>query len=270
MRQYIDLAVLPLAQTHAWVETFLTDAAPALTRVRVHRLKWPTEHLFTSDVQVQTSVRRHSIMTPMSQQEESNSDEMPIHYLARNAIALRRYDACLIPVDFDSLAWSRQALSAVPRGPFIPLIGVLNQLKAASMQDLTELGMTDYVRLPICTEEFRARLLNAINRMPRSTSLRECDGQAPYGARVVQTTRVARRLNTSRLRAMGFKDAKQAMIDKFEFDFLNDMLSRHEGNISMAARAARKHRRAFWELMRKHGIIAQPQKADSDISSNNG
>lgn len=270
MRQYIDLAVLPLAQTHAWVETFLTDVAPALTRVRVHRLKWPTEHLLTSNVQTQTSTLRHSFLTPMNQLEESNDNEIPYQYLARNTIALRRFDACLIPVDFESLAWSRQALSAVPRGPFIPLIGVLNQLKAASMQDLIELGMTDYVRLPICTEEFRARLLTAINRMPRSTSLRECDEQAPYGARVVQTTREARRLTMSRLRAMGFKDAKQAMIDKFELDFLNDMLSRHEGNISMAARAARKHRRAFWELMRKHGIIAQPQKADSDISSNNG
>ena len=35
------------------------------------------------------------------------------------------------------------------------------------------------------------------------------------------------------------------------------MLHLHQGNISRAARAADKNRRAFWELIRKHGIDAQ-------------
>jgi hypothetical protein len=261
MRQYIDLAILPLAPSHTWVETFLIDVLPALTRVRVHRLTWPSEYVFTSDVQVDIQTQRGDLAYSLTQPPPLS---LPHQYLARNTIALRRYDACLVPVDFESLAWTRQALSAIPRGPFIPLIGVLNLLKAASIQDLTELGMADFVRLPICTEEFRARLLSAMNRMPRSTSLRECDGQAPYGGNVVQPTRDARRLTASRLRAMGFKDAKQAMIDKFECDFLTDTLNRHEGNISLAARAARKHRRAFWELMRKHGISAHSYKPESE------
>jgi hypothetical protein len=155
-------------------------------------------------------------------------------------------------------------LAAIPRGPFIPLIGVLNNLKAASMQDLIELGLADYIRLPLCTEEFRARLLTTITRMPRSTSLRECDAQAPYVVTPLQPAREIRKLTSRSLRAMGFKDAKQAMIDKFECDYLSDSLIRHDGNIAMAARAARKHRRAFWELMRKHGITAVPYKPELD------
>jgi len=237
MRQHIDLAILPLTYPAPWFENFLIEAVPALARVRLHQLDWPEPNL---------------------------SNMLPYIYLARNSISLRRYDACIIPVDFDSLAWTRQALAAIPRGPFIPLIGVLNNLKAASMQDLVELGLADFIRLPICTEEFRARLLTAITRMPRSTSLRECDGQTPYEVAATQPVREIRKLTQRNLRAMGFKDAKQAMIDKFECEYLSDSLIRHEGNIAMAARAARKHRRAFWELMRKHGITAVPFKPEPD------
>ncbi len=237
MRQHIDLAILPSVHPAPWFETFLIEAAPALARVRVHRLDWPEAQL---------------------------AEQLPYLYLARNTVALRRYDACIIPVDFDSLAWTRQALAAIPRGPFIPLIGVLSNLKAASMQDLIELGLADFIRLPLCTEEFRARLLSAITRMPRSTNLRECDGQTPYGVTPIQPVREVKKLTPRSLRSMGFKDAKQAMIDKFECDYLSDSLIRHEGNIAMAARAARKHRRAFWELMRKHGITADLFKPEPD------
>lgn len=237
MRQHIDLAILPPTHPAPWFETFLIEAAPALAKVKVHRLEWP---------------------------EAQNVVERPYVYLARNTVALRRYDACIIPVDLDSLGWTRQALAAIPRGPFIPLIGVLNNLKAASMQDLIELGLADFIRLPMCTEEFRARLLSAITRMPRSTSLRESDGQAPYGVTLTQPVKDVKKLTPRSLRAMGFKDAKQAMIDKFECDYLSDSLIRHEGNIAMAARAARKHRRAFWELMRKHGITADLYKPEAE------
>jgi len=34
------------------------------------------------------------------------------------------------------------------------------------------------------------------------------------------------------------------------------MLILNDGNISKAARAAKKNRRAFWELMRKHDVAA--------------
>jgi DNA-binding NtrC family response regulator len=53
-----------------------------------------------------------------------------------------------------------------------------------------------------------------------------------------------------------FNRAKAKFVVQFEREYIERILLAHEGNISSAARAANKHRRAFWELMRKHGIDA--------------
>ena len=42
-------------------------------------------------------------------------------------------------------------------------------------------------------------------------------------------------------------------------------LSRHHGNVARAARASSKHRRAFWALMRKHGIDAAPYRRQAAL-----
>jgi DNA-binding NtrC family response regulator len=51
-----------------------------------------------------------------------------------------------------------------------------------------------------------------------------------------------------------FKEAKAAQIAQFERAYLVDVLSSCNGNITQAARVARKNRRAFWQLIRKHQI----------------
>jgi two-component system, NtrC family, response regulator GlrR len=51
-----------------------------------------------------------------------------------------------------------------------------------------------------------------------------------------------------------FRTKKARVIRDFERDYLQKMLDRHEGNITHAAQAAAKNRRAFWELLRKHGL----------------
>jgi two-component system response regulator GlrR len=51
-----------------------------------------------------------------------------------------------------------------------------------------------------------------------------------------------------------FRTEKARVIRAFERDYLQKMLDRHEGNITHAAQAAAKNRRAFWELLRKHGL----------------
>ncbi len=53
-----------------------------------------------------------------------------------------------------------------------------------------------------------------------------------------------------------FKQAKARVVERFERGYVEDMLLAHDGNISRAARAAKKDRRAFWELIRKHHIDA--------------
>lgn len=54
-----------------------------------------------------------------------------------------------------------------------------------------------------------------------------------------------------------FKQAKKKVVDEFERTYVSQMLAAFGGNISRAAKAARKNRRAFWEIMKKHRIRAQ-------------
>ena len=51
-----------------------------------------------------------------------------------------------------------------------------------------------------------------------------------------------------------FREAKAQIITEFEREYILRLLGSCEGNVSEAARAAGKNRRAFWELIRKHRI----------------
>lgn len=53
-----------------------------------------------------------------------------------------------------------------------------------------------------------------------------------------------------------FREAKAKVVEQFERAYIQRLLASNDGNISKAAQSARKNRRAFWELMRKHGISA--------------
>lgn len=52
----------------------------------------------------------------------------------------------------------------------------------------------------------------------------------------------------------GFQAMKAKVIDEFERAYLCRILTTHQGNISKAARAAHKERRAFQRLLHKHGL----------------
>jgi len=55
-----------------------------------------------------------------------------------------------------------------------------------------------------------------------------------------------------------FQKAKADAIARFEKTYIEGLLIAYSGNISNAAKAAQKNRRAFWELIRKHQIDVQP------------
>jgi hypothetical protein len=295
MRQQIDCAVLRLAVHHSWVDEVLSGASPALNRVRLHQLEWEAGQNLDVDTR-----------DPVT---------LPVQALAQASVSLRRFDLCLLPVSVDTLAWTRQALALIPRGPFLPLVGVFQNLKSAAMQDLLELGMSDFVRLPLCNEEFRARVLATVSRVPRLGILREpevtyaaseysggaSEGglKAPYTMygkiAAGKTTELVPKQNTQAflknkaskaktspealrqslqcaiaLNAMNhqaypigsFREAKNELVSNFERTYITQALTKHSGNIAMAARASNKHRRAFWALMRKHDIAAELYRTD--------
>jgi DNA-binding NtrC family response regulator len=62
-----------------------------------------------------------------------------------------------------------------------------------------------------------------------------------------------------------FHHAKARVVSEFERGYLRSILSQHHGNISHAAVAAGKDRRALWELLRKHAIDPQAYRAASRL-----
>lgn len=64
-----------------------------------------------------------------------------------------------------------------------------------------------------------------------------------------------------------FQSLKARMIAQFECGYIQALLRTHDGNITKAARAAGKHRRAFWEIMRKYRITVQPPTHGSRSAS---
>lgn len=281
MRQQIDCAVLKLASHADWVESELQRASGALTRIRLHSLNWETSAAIA---------------------EHDSGVRLAVNAFATSSVSLRRYDLCLLPVTIETLGWTRQALAAIPRGPFVPLVGLFSGLRSAAMQDLLELGLADFVRVPLDPDEFRARLLAVISKMPRPGTLREPQASpasgvgaipqnAPVGAHDA-VTRTGLRGVASRFGPGGrslrtgsrhggpqygqgpkrdrtmqqesFRSAKSQVVDKFEREYIANALAATEGNIAMAARASSKHRRAFWALMRKHAIDAAQFRPEDD------
>lgn len=276
MRQQIDCAVVTIATQRVWLDPALRQVEPAMARIRMHSLDWEAEQ---TDI-VDTSVN------------------IDIQAFAKSAVSLRRFDVCLLPVSLDTLSWTRQALAAIPRGPFVPLIGVFSGLRSAAMQDLLELGLADFVRLPLCPDEYRARILSTVSKVPRpGSSLRE-SGQ-PYGESAnvgltVHSGSLIGRVNpsngfkfqskglknnnkntkfllgmknlhsTSNHENISFRQLKAIMVEQFERDYVTRALEIHNGNIAKAARASNKHRRAFWALMRKYQIDASQYRPDDD------
>jgi DNA-binding NtrC family response regulator len=53
---------------------------------------------------------------------------------------------------------------------------------------------------------------------------------------------------------LSFRQAKTAAVTQFEQMYIRELLAVYHGNITKAAQAAEKNRRAFWQLIRKHRI----------------
>ncbi|HEY9281159.1 MAG TPA: hypothetical protein VIP51_13885 [Eoetvoesiella sp.] len=214
------------------------------------------------------------------------------HDLAASVMLLRRFDVCLLPVSEANLGWVRTTLSAAQGVLKTPVLALVHQLKAAALNDLYGLGLADFVRDPLCPEELRVRVerildtgrysLRDINpafqavaslketlpQYPVSGTLTDVSESALY-ANILQRSGLeleafavasASRCATSK---ESFRVAKSRVIERFERAYITAALGRHSGNIAMAARAAQKHRRAFWALMRKHQIDAAPYRSES-------
>jgi two-component system response regulator GlrR len=74
----------------------------------------------------------------------------------------------------------------------------------------------------------------------------------------------AERLSLGDGRLKPLKDAR----DAFERDYLVQVLSMTEGNVSQAARLAGKYRADFYELLKKHDLKVDDFKKNNPVISN--
>ncbi|CAB3901168.1 hypothetical protein [Achromobacter deleyi] len=209
----------------------------------------------------------------------AGGDGPDIHALARLAVGLRRYDHCILPVAPASLAWARMALQQAGDAMVTPVLLFVHDMTAPAIEDLLQLGAADFMTAPYCVESLRVRL----GRLARRTA-----GIPPSQLEQVELVYPASRLGgvsrpdvsvrptlSRQVLQQGlaglhhqanpgahepFRQAKARVVDGFESDYIRLALSRHQGNVARAARASSKHRRAFWALMRKHGIDAAPYR----------
>lgn len=71
---------------------------------------------------------------------------------------------------------------------------------------------------------------------------------------IIQEDQIVLPGENNNLTQMSFSEMKARVVSQFETDYISNLLTAYRGNISKAAQAARKERRTFWELIRKHRI----------------
>ncbi len=260
MRERLDCAVLLTRCTVDWVQPLLGQYAGG----RLHLHAW--------DTVIDTSAEgAHAV-------------------LAAASMALRRHDTCLVPVSPSSLSWARTSLSMAMARLHTPVMALVRGLTAGALHDLHQLGVADFLRDPFCEHEARLRierLLDAprpLSRVrPNGTLVAEeahcpsyasnaisadpmidhvCESIMDHDGTSLEAYAIAAASRSTGSRE-SFREAKSRVIERFERAYISAALGRHAGNIAMAARAAQKHRRAFWALMRKHDIDAAPYRAQA-------
>jgi DNA-binding NtrC family response regulator len=69
----------------------------------------------------------------------------------------------------------------------------------------------------------------------------------------------------SDLTGLPLKEAKSMIVEGFERSYIDSALQATNGNVAEAARRSGKHRRAFFELMRRYGVEAEGYRGDGVV-----
>lgn len=143
MREVFDCGVLMVPSHAGWMREWVARLDERLGRIRLHAVA-----LDEGAVVLAADGQAHAYA----------GQQAAVRALAKIAIPLRRFDACVLPVNPATLGWTRTALACARADLHTPLLGLARDLKAAAVQDLLALGLRDFVREPTCPEELRARL----------------------------------------------------------------------------------------------------------------
>lgn len=163
MRDTVDCAVLMVPEHAGWMREWMDRNEGQLGRVRLYAVGL--------DGGQHAAQQARETPSPASRQVDAQA-------LLRAAMALRRYDCCILPVTSSSLAWTRTALACAREQLLTPMLALARDLKAAAVQDLLGLGLHDFVRVPVCPEELRARVARLRRSVPAVPGAAEVPGYA--------------------------------------------------------------------------------------------
>lgn len=193
------------------------------------------------------------------------------HGLRQWALGLLHYDLAIVIVSPKNLSWIRSQLHYARRYLRTPVLAVIKDLQPIAIQDVLDAGATDFImdynfetELAIRVKLLQRRLQQALRDSSKIVVTKSQPTEDP------ETTDLLLKENSSSLDAytaavatryaaheQPFQQAKNSVVQRFEKAYIRAVLVRNQGNITRAARTAKKHRRSFWELMRKHNIDAE-------------
>ncbi len=190
---------------------------------------------------------------------QGDTPEQGLRHWATN---LLYYDLAIIVVSPSNLAWVRSQLHYARAYLRTPILALVKDLKPVAIQDLLDAGAADFImdhrfatEFPIRVKILQQRLQKSVNRSQTvqeiSSPVLEAHETSSLEA---YTTALATRYA---VHSQPFQQAKNTVIQRFEKAYIRAALVRNQGNITRAARCSQKHRRSFWELMRKHNIDAE-------------
>lgn len=185
------------------------------------------------------------------------------------AVSLLNYDLALVAVSPTNLSWIRSQLHYARSYLNTPILAVVKNLQPIAIQDVLDAGAADFIidhnfitELPIRVKLLQQRFKKSLRyeSQPLVTQLEAAESienqlllKEDASSLDAYTAAVASRYAS---KGHPFQQAKNSVVQRFETAYIRAALVRNQGNITRAARTAQKHRRSFWELMRKHNIDA--------------
>ena len=265
MRQTLDCAILHFGQQ------LDSKAAEQLEEVQIKHKRLRFHALDLSDI--------------LTMSDEISFRDEDRQFLL---VQLLRYDVAILILSTESLSLARRFVFYLHSAERLnkslcPMLGLAAEVQSVAMIDLMRLGLSDFMHFPINPEELRVRLFAAVNKplLRVSAEFKQFDDMQhePSLTRAYlphqehkkeffeellrdaeqQTGNYAFAFSDQHVNYFteSFKEAKQNVVDRFEYGYLSYMLNSTKGNIAQAATLAKKNRRSFWELMRKHKIDAE-------------
>lgn len=148
----------------------------------------------------------------------------------------------------------------------VHLVVLADDVPADGVEQLMAHGAFDFLRHPFSHEDLALRLKRALGAVPAPVLPNGDWGNVRERQHVFQRAGLceAPRLQADHIEFgdagspsdESFQVAKARVVEHFERSYIERLLQASEGNISHAARIAKKNRRAFFELIRKHDIDA--------------